>query len=77
MIVRVETKNSKQVNFYSGDHVGFHEGQKYKESNAIFFTIIVESRKNSLTLDLDMIKDKGSQIYLMNNAGRVIDKRTI
>jgi len=69
MLIRVEQDDGKHINFYEGSHVGFHpEGNKMENG----VTIIVEERKNSVTLNIE--KGSKTRIFLMNDQGRTIEK---
>ena len=68
MIVRVETGNKKHVNFYEGEHIGFHPvGKDYKDG----LTVIVEGKKTGVTIEVE--KDSNTRIFLMNNQGKTIE----
>jgi len=69
MIVKVFTEKGKHVNFYEGNHVGFHpKGTRWEDG----LTIIVEGRKDSVTVEID--KGTDTQIYLMNDQGKTVEK---
>jgi len=69
MIVRVNFDKGKHVNFYEGSHVGFHpKGVKWEDG----VTIVVEGRKDSVTIEVD--KKSDTQIFLMNDQGKTIEK---
>lgn len=69
MIVKVISDKGKHVNFYEGSHVGFYpKGARWEDG----LTIIVEGRKDSVTVEID--KGTDTQIYLMNDQGKTVEK---
>jgi len=72
MIVKVERRGC--VNYYEGDHVGFHSHIKVPtaDGNELdIFRVIVEGRKNCIEIELEYNEDV--RIFLMNDQGKTID----
>ena len=71
MIVKMNYDKGKHVNFYEGNHVGFHpKGATWEEG----LTVVVEGRngKDCVTIEVDEGGD--TQLYLMNNEGKTVEK---
>ena len=68
MIVRIEQDSAKHVNFYEGEHVGFHQ-EKMDGKICLALSIVIEG-KNSVTIEAT----PSTRVFLMNDAGKTIDK---
>ena len=71
MIVKTVQDHGKHVNFYEGNHIGFHpEGATCKDG----VIIVIEGRNGKDCVTLEIGEKSDSQIYLMNNQGKTIEK---
>lgn len=71
MIVKVVHDEGKHFNFYEGNHIGFHpKGKLWKDG----VTIVAEGRngKDCVTVEID--KGSNTQIFLMNDQGKTVER---
>ncbi len=71
MIVKIIHNKGKHYNLYEGSHVGFHPKGKNWEGG---LTVVVEGRngKDCVTVEID--KGSDTQLFLMNDQGRTVEK---
>ena len=77
MVVRVEQSHEKHINFYEGNHIGFHPNwnPEAKKEEDRLFGIVIEGVKDSLTISL--LYDGATRIFLMNEQGKTIESKYI
>ena len=71
MIVKIIHDKGKHVNLYEGNHVGFHpKGVRWENG----LTVVVEGQggKDCVTIEID--EGSNTQIYLMNDRGKTVEK---
>lgn len=71
MIVKIICDRGKHYNLYEGSHIGLHpKGTTWEKG----LTLVVEGRngKDCVTIEVDEGKD--TQLYLMNNEGKTVEK---
>ena len=72
MTLLVNHKNGEHKNYYEGNHIGFHKGTPDDPEG---LTVIIESKEDSLTLELH--KKDDVKLYLMNRQGKTIETRIV
>ena len=71
MVVRLNQYSGKHVNFYEGTHVGVHpKGTTWEKG----LTVIVEGRNGKDCVTVEIEEGSNTQIYLMNDQGKTIEK---
>ena len=71
MIVKVESGGHES--FYEGNTVGFHPRVPETATQKDAVILVVEGRKNSITVEIE--RESGTFVFVMNDAGRTIDKK--
>lgn len=74
MIVKIMHDKGKHYNLYEGNHVGFHpKGTTWEKG----LTVVVEGQngKDCVTVEIDEKSD--TQIYLMNDRGKTVEKISV
>lgn len=71
MIVKIVCDKGKHNNLYEGNHVGFHaKGSTWKEG----VTVVVEGRNGKDCVTIEVEKGSDTQLYLMNDQGKTVEK---
>lgn len=71
MIVKIVCDTGKHYNLYEGSHVGLHpKGPTWKDG----LVIVVEGRNGKDCVTIEVDKKSDTQIYLMNNEGKTVEK---
>ena len=71
MVVKISFNGGKHYNFFAGTHVGFHpRGSTWKEG----LDIVVEGGQGKECANIPIDAESNTQIYLMNDLGKTIEK---
>lgn len=67
MVVRIVHDDGKHDSFYEGSHITFHISGGGVE-------VVVERHKDKEPVTIGIDRDSNTQIYLMNDQGKTVEK---